>query len=222
MRRHARTALCLLWSSTLGAAPAPETTAPPPPPAELSLSGLVRATDARRSSALLVAHGRSRVLTVGERAFGARLLAVDEAGVQLEVAGRTIALRLTEARTVERVATPVAGTGQDQAGPTQVLERAEVERRLTAEMPSILADTALIPVSDGGQVTGFTLSRLPDTGLLRDVGLQPGDVLTEINGVPIDGLPTLIGLYARLRGETEIHATVLRGGSPVALTLRLR
>jgi general secretion pathway protein C len=188
----------------------------------LSLSGVVRARDPHQSSAVLVSQGRSRALRVGESAFGARLLAVDEQGVRVERAGSVSTLRLTEAGP----STPASGAARapsDAAAATsQVLERAEVERRLATEMPSILADTALIPVSEGGQITGFTLSRLPETGLLRDVGLQPGDVLTEVNGVPIDGLPTLISLYARLRGEPEIQATVLRGGSPVALTVRLR
>lgn len=201
---------------------ASDTRAQPAPAAAMpSLSGLVRAADGRNSSAVLVTLGRSRALRVGESAFGARLLAVDDNSVRVEWAGTTLTLRLSEASAPERVTpTPAPARGADLRSPE--LERAEVERRLAAEMPVILAETALIPVSDGGQVTGFTLSRLPETGLLREVGLQPGDVLTEINGVPIDGLPTLIGLYARLRGESEIHATVLRGGSPVALTLRLR
>jgi serine protease Do len=71
-------------------------------------------------------------------------------------------------------------------------------------------------------VTGFALTRLPEGSLLSEAGLLPGDVLLEVNGTPIDSLATLAGLFTRLRGESEIQASILRGGSPVALTVRLK
>ena len=50
----------------------------------------------------------------------------------------------------------------------------------------------------------------------------PGDVLTEVNGVPIDSLATLIGLWPRLQTESAVHAVVLRNGQPVTLSVTLR
>ncbi len=90
------------------------------------------------------------------------------------------------------------------------------------EIPRILAETSLLPVSDEGRVVGFSLTRLPADSLLTDIGLEPGDVLTEINGSPIDSMATLASLYGRLRGESEIRAVVLRGGSSRTLSVRLR
>ena len=58
--------------------------------------------------------------------------------------------------------------------------------------------------------------------VLTDVGLQAGDILTEVNGVPIDSMATLIALYGRLQGESVIHAQVLRNGQPVSLGVVLR
>ena len=53
-------------------------------------------------------------------------------------------------------------------------------------------------------------------------GLRPGDVVTEVNGVPIDSLATLIGLWPRLQTESAIHAVVMRNGQPVSLSVDLR
>jgi general secretion pathway protein C len=102
------------------------------------------------------------------------------------------------------------------------MERREMERRLGQEVPRILAETTLVPVTESGQVAGFTLTRLPEGTLLSDAGLRPGDVLTSINDTPIDSLGTLIGLWPRLQSESDIRAVVVRNGRPVALTVHLR
>ena len=39
---------------------------------------------------------------------------------------------------------------------------------------------------------------------------------------PIDGLPTLMSLWPRLQGASEVHAEVLRNGQPVSLSVSLR
>jgi type II secretory pathway component PulC len=102
------------------------------------------------------------------------------------------------------------------------MERREMERRLGQEVPRILAETTLVPVTESGQMAGFTLTRLPEGTLLTDAGLRPGDVLTSINDIPIDSLATLVGLWPRLQTASDIRAMVLRNGQPVSLSVHLR
>jgi len=115
-----------------------------------------------------------------------------------------------------------SGPPEDPTTPARSMERRDMERRLGQEVPRILAETTLVPVTEGGQVAGFTLTRLPEGTLLSDAGLRPGDVITTINDVPIDSLATLIGLWPRLQSESDIRAVVLRNGQPVALSVHLR
>jgi type II secretory pathway component PulC len=75
---------------------------------------------------------------------------------------------------------------------------------------------------DQGRVAGLALTRVPESSLLTDAGLQPGDVLTELNGTAIDGMASLMALYPRLQTESELQAVVLRNGVPVRLTVSLR
>jgi general secretion pathway protein C len=102
------------------------------------------------------------------------------------------------------------------------MDRREIERRLGEESGRILAETTLVPAMDAGRVAGFTISRMPDATLLSDAGLRPGDVLTEVNGVPIDSLATLVGLWPRMQTESSVRAVVLRNGQPVSLSVTLR
>jgi serine protease Do len=87
-------------------------------------------------------------------------------------------------------------------------------------MPKILSQTVATPVSSGS-IHGVALSRIPDGSLLTDAGLQEGDILTEVDGVAIDSLASLMALYPRLQTATDVQAVVLRKGQPVTLSLSL-
>ena len=187
------------------------------PPADLSAVGIVASRDASRSVVLLRSGGRTRVVSVGENAFGGRVTAIRADAVAIEFEGRSVDLRLSGDSV--RAAAPAPAAGDPGA---HVLTRRDVERRIGEEAPRILAETTLVPAVDAGRVAGFTLTRVPENSLLTEAGLRAGDVLTQVNDTPIDSMATLIGLWPKLQGESTLTAVVLRNGQPVSLTVSLR
>lgn len=195
-------------------------------PPDLSVVGMIVSRDPARSVAILRSGGRLRSVSVGEAVFGGRLLAVGPDSVSLAYGDERVELRL--AASVPRPLPPpvavkaqTAAPPEDPATPVRSMDRREVERRLGEEVPRILAETTVVPVTDEGRIAGLALTRIPE-GLLTDAGLRPGDILTNVNGTPIDGLATLIGLWPRLQNESELRAVVLRNGRPISLTVTLR
>ena len=189
------------------------------PPADLSAVGIVASRDASRSVVLLRSGGRTRVVSVGENAFGGRVTAIRADAVAIEFEGRSVDLRLSGDSV--RAATPAPAVPAGDPG-AHVLARRDVERRIGEEAPRILAETTLVPAVDAGRVAGFTLTRVPENSLLTEAGLRAGDVLTQVNDTPIDSMATLIGLWPKLQGESTLTAVVLRNGQPVSLTVSLR
>ena len=207
--------------------------APPAAPRDLAVAGVVVGATPDRSSAILQSGGRTRVVAVGESAFGGRLVAVARDSVTLDFAGERVELRLPAAAAAlppapaapvrAPLAAPPAGAPpEDPQTPAREMSRVEVQRRLGEEIPRILAETAVAPVMEEGRVVGVQITRMPEGTLLGDAGLRAGDVLTRINGTDIDGMATLIGLWPRLQSATELRATVLRNGQPFSLTVSLR
>lgn len=190
------------------------------PPSDLAAVGVVTSPRPEKSVAVLRSAGRSRVVGVGDSAFGGRVSAIASGRVTIDFDGQAVELRLPNAEPA-RAAALRPGSGPPPAGGV-TLERTEIERRLSSESARILAETTLTPVQVGSQVTGYTLARIPEGTILSEAGLQVGDVLTHVNDVPIDSLATLIGLYPRLQTETSVRALVLRGGVPVTLSIQLR
>jgi general secretion pathway protein C len=192
-------------------------------PADLAAVGIVASTRSERSVAVLRAGGRTRMGSIGDTVFGGRIVAISAGAVVVEFTDGPRELRLgaAVAANVAPVRSVAAPPVEAPAG-ERTLERREVERRLGEEIPRILAETTLLPVTSAGRVAGLTISRMPPGTILSEAGLQAGDILTEVNGVPIDSMATLIALYPRLQGESMLRAHVLRNGQPLTLSLVLR
>jgi type II secretory pathway component PulC len=209
--------LALLLAAALG-----------PAPADLAATGIVVHPKAERCTAVLESSGRVRVASLGETAFGGRVIAIKPGSVELAFVGGPVTLRLAAGGSGTRfpaggpVAAPPDEPAEDPATPHRMMSRTEVERRLGSEIPRILAETALAPALEDGRVVGLTVTRLADGTLLSDAGLRQGDVITEINGTTIDGMGTLIGLWPRLQGATDLEAIVKRAGRSVSLSVTLR
>ena len=90
-----------------------------------------------------------------------------------------------------------------------------VEKRLSEEMPRILAQTGLTPRVLEGRVNGFRITRLPRGTVLDDAGIRAGDVLVSINEIFLNSPYTLIDLYPRLQEEDEIRLVLERAGQTV-------
>jgi type II secretion system protein C len=195
------------------------------PAPDVQLLGVVVARSPERSVAILRSAGRTRVAAVGDSAFGGRVAAVAADGVSLDFAGETVRVRLVANVAPSAPLPPRTGTAAPEdatAPPARAMERREVDRRLSTEIPRILAETTVVPVMEDGHVSGLALTRVPEGTLLTEAGLRPGDVLTEINDTRIDGMGTLIGLWPRLQNASELRATVLRNGQRISLNLTLK
>jgi type II secretion system protein C len=202
-------------------------------PKDLAVTGVVVGATRERSTAILTSGGRTRIVAVGEGAFGGRLVSVSPQAVALDFDGERVELRLPtvlsgsplprpEAAVAAPPRLPPGSPPEDPETPARTMGRAEVQRRLGEEIPRILAETAVAPVMEEGRVVGVQVTRLAEGSLLTDAGLRPGDVLTRINDTDIDGMATLIGLWPRLQSASELRAVVLRNGQPISLLVSLR
>jgi len=194
-------------------------------PPDLAAVGVVLADAPEHSVAILRAGGQARVVAVGDEAFGGRVVSVGADSVALEFDGVRVSVRVSAAAgaSLSPAPPPAAPSPppEEEEAP-RVMARAEVQRRLGTEIPRILAETAVRPVTEDGRVVGLKITRVPAESLLTDVGLRVGDVLTSINGTQIDGMATLMSLWPQLQGASDLRADVLRDGHPFSIALSLR
>ena len=90
--------------------------------------------------------------------------------------------------------------------------RAEIQKRLEAEMPMIMKEARFVPNLVDGEMVGIKITRLPKRSVIRTVGINVNDIIKEVNGVELNDMETLFGLFNRFRDDDEFEVTVERQG----------
>jgi general secretion pathway protein C len=202
----------------------------------MTLVGVIVSSNAESSMALLNEDGSDQqvMLKVGEKARGFTLLRVDSNRIVLEKntskyqlfmnTGALHKLSSGGEKSPEREI-PSPPLLSPESGPEpeeRTFRRSEVLQRLKDEMPRIMQETRFSPYTKEGQVLGFKLTRIPEESPLTEIGLRPDDIVLEINGVPLNSVSTLLGLYVKLRSANRIEVRLKRSGTALQLSYVLK
>ncbi len=218
-----------------------ETGQPPPPtpvaipvtPLNLRLAGVFFAERGSRRALALIAEGNGleRGYRVGEALpGGARLEQIQRDHVLVSRSGRQEALylpKLDENGQTSPPPPPPAGA-EPESNPvavSQVIDASTIASRLRGEIlsrPQALEDIAFAsPYVQNGQFLGFRLRPGRDRQLFQQLGLNSGDVLTEINGTRLNSPAQGLMMVQELMSANRLDVRVLRNGAELPLTFSL-
>lgn len=106
--------------------------------------------------------------------------------------------------------------------PTGAVRRAEVDAVLNAGLPAFLQGITLEPVSQGERFLGFRILALyPGDPRFADAPVRPGDVVTAVNGLPIERPEQAHAVWEGLRVASEIAIALIRDGEPTEVRLAI-
>ena len=107
----------------------------------------------------------------------------------------------------------------------QVIDATAVVSRLRGEVttrPRALEDIAFAsPYLQNGQFIGFRLRPGRDRQLFQQLGLNGGDVLTEINGSRLNSPAQGLTALQEVLNAGQINVRILRNGAEIPLTFSL-
>lgn len=93
-------------------------------------------------------------------------------------------------------------------------------RRLAESNPTAIAEMLRAqPVFSGGTQKGYRVYPGREREQFSRLGLQPGDLITSVNGTPLDDPSRSTEILNTLNSSTAVTVTVERGGSTRQLTL---
>jgi len=194
------------------AADAPQTNIP------LVLTGIIAAADPSMGLAIL-----------GENATSAKVFAVGDivpGGVKLHsvLSDKVI---LDRNGSLESLSLPRQSTGVAMAPPSvQNLPTenpiAERMRQLITSEPGVISDIMRPqPVFAQGKQRGYRVYPGRNRQAFTRLGLRPGDLVTAINGTPLDDPARGQEIFSTLGSSSEAHVTVMRNGKQQDLTLNM-
>jgi general secretion pathway protein C len=204
-----------------------------PPPTEvvdapnttlnLRLSGVV-VREINTDSEAMIATGNQpdelyRIGDTVEGGNGATLHRVYADRVILNHNGRLETLR----RPDEAAATPGARRSPLARAPSPVLSPSENPtplRQVISNNASKLTNIMrFAPHVEGGQVIGFRVTPGQDADAFAGLGLEPGDVVTDINGLALDDPSRGLQAFEALGEATMANVTIMRNGTPQVIVI---
>jgi general secretion pathway protein C len=197
------------------AANAPQTSMP------LVLTGIISADNPENGLAILgETAAAAKVYAVGDNVRGgAKLHSVFSDRVVLDRNGRleTLALpRQYQAGTMPNAPPPSAAALQTE---NPVIDRM---RKLMTDEPGLMADIMRPqPVFAQGKQRGYRVYPGRNRQAFVRLGLRPGDLVTAINGTPLDDPARGQEIFRTIGSSSEAHVTVMRNGQQQDLTLNM-
>lgn len=94
--------------------------------------------------------------------------------------------------------------------------------RLRQNPDELAKRVQIVPVMDGAKLTGVRVAPGSDAALIGQIGLRSGDVVTAINGAPVDSLSRGQQILESLRSASSARVTVLRDGKPTDVVISLK
>jgi hypothetical protein len=111
----------------------------------------------------------------------------------------------------------MAETGDDAYLGT--IDRAGLVAILDQGLGRFLTHVRLEPALSAGKFQGFRVGALDPAW--QGVGLESGDVITRVNGQPIERPEQALSAFESLRTASEVKVDLLRGGVPSQVRYRI-
>lgn len=105
--------------------------------------------------------------------------------------------------------------------PAGTLRRADVNAVIDAGFARFLQTLDVEPSLDAGRFRGWTIVELRSEELFGGVDLQKGDVVTSVNGMPIERETEAWDAFESLRGAEQITVAYARAGGSRTLSYKI-
>lgn len=189
----------------------------------LTLTGVYAPGEAGGLAIITVGGGPEKVYAVGDTVAGsARITGIFEDRVVLRSNGRAETLRMDLAKAPPGQADRQVQTrgAEDDRG---IIERARALRERIRQNPLELARMVRFqPYVEDGELVGFRIQpRSDEAQLLEEAGIRPSDVVTRVNGIPLNDRAQGNRALRELRDASMINLTILRDGRSERISIPL-
>jgi general secretion pathway protein C len=201
---------------------APETTL------NLILRGIVAASRSdQQSLAIISSNGIEQMYMTGAQLpGGAQIQSIYPDRVLLSLNGRIQSLRLPKSagdtgtnNTVAPVTIPNAVYGNN-LPPMRNLN--QLRNDLIRHPEHLLDVMRAMPVMEDGKLSGYRVFPVGNSDAFSKLGLKPGDIVTAVNGMPLDNPAESMSILSKLKTSEQVSITYTRNGQQQTQVLQLQ
>jgi general secretion pathway protein C len=195
----------------------------------LTLKGVLAATPMEMASAIIAQgkNGKEDIYGIGDKMpGGVTIKEIHPEYVVLDRGGRLETLKLQKISGVGFNNTGSAGNTSltsRRSGSTGPAAALNDIRSNILKNPTSFGEYALpVVVKENGKQIGYRLKPQQKGEMLAEIGIQTGDVITEINGVKLDNQQNGISALRKLSTAKNLNIVVKRNGAEIPLNISLQ
>jgi len=218
----------LIRSAAEPAAEGPASIDAPKTSLNLKLVGLMYSKDKKQARAIIESEEEgARSYSTHERvADKAEIYSIGPDRVILLHAGRKEALMLDPESSKASLQSEAGRQGASSPGndrSSAELQTASSQNSASApkKTDEIMRDFSATPVMEEGELVGFRLKAVRNPELMDEWGIDPDDVITAVNGMPLNSQGRIMVLYDKLRKQREFELTLTNGGNSRTIVVDL-
>lgn len=211
-----------LFGEAQTASPTPGLAAIPETRLKLVLRGVMASQDPRTATAIIAdPSGREDYYTVGkELPGGATLKEVHPQYIVLSRGGRFETLRLpTDALKVSNSALASPAAASPGVAPDAGALLQQYREQFIKDPQSLANLLQGEPYWENGRLVGYRLRPGRDQDALEKFGIQPGDVVTAVNGVSLTDPGGRMELLRNMNDAMQFNVDLIRGGRPFSISI---
>jgi general secretion pathway protein C len=186
----------------------------------LVLAGVLASDNPKEGMAIIgESAAAAKVVAVGAQVPGGALLHSVYSDRAVIDRNGTLESVMLPRRTAGSMAPPPPPPPVAASGPDASLERM---RRLVADDPGVIGQVMRPqPVFAGGKMRGFRVYPGSNRQAFARIGLRAGDLVTAINGTPLDDKDRAQEIFSTLNSSTDARVSVTRNGRQQELVLNI-
>ena len=229
----------LFGTETSRATPIPEVTPTEEAPKSrlnVKLAGIMSTNDPKIGHALIGGGRVDKVVAVGEKIERATLEEVYPLYVVINNGGKRERIELPK----PALANAGSGTSRSAAPATSSVNKSTpsddggIDISQLPQTPGALRDYMVRnpstmqqlmdvrPFRQNGRVVGYKLNPKQDASLMRNFGIEPGDVVVSLNGVKLDNQRRGLKALRQLVTAQQVDMTLLRNGAEIPVSISLQ
>ncbi len=190
----------------------------------LTLKGVYTPGETGGLAIIATGDGPEKVYAVDDTIAGsARITGIFEDRVVLRRDGRPETLRMDLAKVPSGQTNRQAESSDAEEDEGGIIERARALRTRLRQNPLELTRMVRFqPYVEDGELVGFRIEpRSEEAQLLQEAGIRPSDVVTRVNGIPLNDRAQGNQALRELRDADMINVTILRDGRSEQLSIPL-
>jgi type II secretion system protein C len=170
--------------------------------------------------ALQSAVDSTELIGISESYKGYTLIEIEPDAAILESNGRNYRLKFEHSGLEEKFDKSRSSLSVDNVSVVKHISRVDINY-YRQDMKKLWMDIGLSEVKKGKKILGFKVTRINSSSPLAQLGIHKGDLLTQVNNMPLTSYAEVMELYKSIDSLYTLELTVLRNNKEMEITYEI-